>query len=256
MPDQQTVTVLTRVVVDAHDPGVLGARRSSSAPSTRRPRRARSRSSTAGRSSPTVRAGGVWSPRPSPGESCSSTRSSASSMPASSSSAPAAAGSPSSRIAAGHQRGVEAVIDKDLASALLAERPGASRRCPRHRRGRSLRGLRHARAAADRPRHAGGTASRTISPPARWDRRSRRCAASSSAPAARAAIGSLNEIDDLLSGRAGTQVLPDGPDLTIRRKEGPGCPSSLNVQSLSASSPRWERCARSSCTDPASSTRG
>ena len=29
----------------------------------------------------------------------------------------------------------------------------------------------------------------------------------------RAAIGSLDEIDDLLAGRGGTQVLPDGPEL-------------------------------------------
>jgi carbamate kinase len=29
----------------------------------------------------------------------------------------------------------------------------------------------------------------------------------------RGVIGSLAEIDDLLAGRAGTQVLPDGPEL-------------------------------------------
>ena len=30
---------------------------------------------------------------------------------------------------------------------------------------------------------------------------------------ARGVIGSLDRIDELLSGRAGTQVLPDGPEL-------------------------------------------
>ena len=83
----------------------------------------------------------------------------------------------------GHQRGVEAVIDKDLASALLAERSGRGHARAGHRRGRRLRRLRHPAAAADRPRHAGGTALPRISPPGRWAPRSRRCAASSSAQA-------------------------------------------------------------------------
>jgi carbamate kinase len=30
---------------------------------------------------------------------------------------------------------------------------------------------------------------------------------------ARAAIGSLDQVDELLCGRTGTQVLPDGPEL-------------------------------------------
>jgi carbamate kinase len=35
---------------------------------------------------------------------------------------------------------------------------------------------------------------------------------------ARAVIGSLNRIDELLSGRAGTQVSPDGPELQHRKE--------------------------------------
>ena len=159
-------------------------RRSSSARSTRRARHARSQSGTAGRSSATasdwrrvVASPAAPANRPAP------TRSSGSSTPAFSSSAPAAEASPSSRIPPADQRGVEAVIDKDLASALLAERPGRGDAGAGHRRGRSLRRVRHARAAADRARHAGGAAGARVRRQGRWVRRSRRCAASSSAPA-------------------------------------------------------------------------
>jgi carbamate kinase len=37
---------------------------------------------------------------------------------------------------------------------------------------------------------------------------------------ARAVIGSLDRIDEMLSGRAGTQVLPDGPELQYGKQEG------------------------------------
>jgi carbamate kinase len=38
----------------------------------------------------------------------------------------------------------------------------------------------------------------------------------------RGVIGSLDHIDALLGGRAGTQVVPDGPDLQYRtQEEGP-----------------------------------
>jgi carbamate kinase len=87
----------------------------------------------------------------------------------------------------GPLRGVEAVIDKDLAGALLAEELGAGLRRP-DRRPRRRRRVRHARRALARrghrrraPRPAGQHGQFT---PARWARRSRRCAGSSSAPAA------------------------------------------------------------------------
>ena len=51
--------------------------------------------------------------------------------------------------------GVEAVIDKDLASALLAIDLDADVLADRHRRRRRLRRLGHARAAADPPRRPG-----------------------------------------------------------------------------------------------------
>ena len=98
------------------------------------------------------RAGGAaWSPRRSRARSSSSARSAGSSTPAFSSSASAAAACRWSRPRRGHE-GVEAVIDKDLASALLASRPRRRRAGPRHRRRRRLPRLRHPRPAGDRAR--------------------------------------------------------------------------------------------------------
>ena len=78
-----------------------------------------------------------------------------------SSSAPAAAASrsctPTSRRRPGRQLvGVEAVIDKDLASALLARDLRRRRAADRHRRRRRLRGLGHAGAARDPSGDPGG----------------------------------------------------------------------------------------------------
>jgi carbamate kinase len=115
--------------------------------------------------------------------------------------------------ASGRQRGVEAVIDKDLASALLAGDLGVDmlvlatdvaavyedfgtanqrpivRATPEGLRGHSF---------------AEGSMGPKVEAVCRFVERT----------GARAAIGSLSEIDDLLSGRAGTQVFPDGPELS------------------------------------------
>ena len=80
--------------------------------------------------------------------------------------------------------GVECVIDKDRATALLAREIGATRLRLRHRRRRGLSRLGQARAARDplRPRPTPWTP--IPSPPARWARRSRRPRTSPAPPAA------------------------------------------------------------------------
>ena len=112
----------------------------------------------------------------------------------------------------GRQQGVEAVIDKDLASALLASDLGVDTLV----------------LATDVPGvydHYGTAAQRPIVQATPDGLRAHDFAAGSMGPkvqaacrfvertGARAAIGSLDEIDDLLAGRAGTQVLPDGPEM-------------------------------------------
>ena len=117
-----------------------------------------------------------------------------------------------------HQRGVEAVIDKDLASALLAsdlnvetlvlatdvdavyegygtatQRP-ITRATPAGLRGREF---------------AAGSMGPKVEAVCRFVERT----------GARAAIGSLDRIDDLLGGRAGTQVLPNGPEVSYGETE-------------------------------------
>ena len=67
--------------------------------------------------------------------------------------------------------GVEAVIDKDLASALLAADLHADALADRHRRRRGLRRLGHAGPARDPPGDAGGARRDASSPRARWGRR-------------------------------------------------------------------------------------
>jgi carbamate kinase len=112
----------------------------------------------------------------------------------------------------GHHRGVEAVIDKDLASALLAI---------------DLRVDTLVLATDVEAVYSdyGTPAERPIARATPWGLRSREFAAGSMGPkveavcrfvestGARAVIGSLHRIDELLTGRAGTQVLADGPEL-------------------------------------------
>jgi carbamate kinase len=122
---------------------------------------------------------------------------------------------------AGRHRGVEAVIDKDLASALLAGDLGAATLV----------------LATDVPAVYDGygtPAQRRIARATPSGLRSRAFAAGSMGPkveavcrfvertGGRGVIGSLDHVDELLSGRAGTQVLPDGPDLEYgTQEEGP-----------------------------------
>ena len=109
----------------------------------------------------------------------------------------------------GHQRGVEAVIDKDLASALLAsdlevdtlvlatdvdavyEQFGSPRQRP----------ISHATPTAlRRLEFAAGSMGPKVEAVCRFVERT----------GGRGVIGSLDHIDELFSGSAGTQVLPDG----------------------------------------------
>jgi carbamate kinase len=112
----------------------------------------------------------------------------------------------------GHHRGVEAVIDKDFASALLAS---------------DLRvdTLVLATDVAAVYIDYGSPAERPIARATPAGLRSHEFAPGSMGPkveavcrfvehtGARAVIGSLDRIDELLGGRAGTQVLPDGPEI-------------------------------------------
>jgi carbamate kinase len=112
----------------------------------------------------------------------------------------------------GKQRGVEAVVDKDLASALIAADLGAAT-------------LVLATDVAAVYEDYGSARPRRITRATPPGLRARRFAAGSMGPKVEAAcrfvertggrgvIGSLEEIDQLLSGRAGTQVLPAGPEL-------------------------------------------
>jgi carbamate kinase len=211
IPDQETVTVLTRVVVDARDPAF-------SAPSkfigpVYSESRARSLAEQHGWS--VRRDGETWRrvvPSPEPQRIvqlgaverlidagflviCTG-----------------GGGIPVIEDEQGRQRGVEAVIDKDRASSLLAgdlradtlvlatdvaavyEDYGTPTQRPIVRA--TPNGLR----AHD---FAAGSMGPKVEAVCRFVERT----------GARAAIGSLEDIDDLLGGRAGTQVLPDGPEL-------------------------------------------
>lgn len=110
----------------------------------------------------------------------------------------------------GHQVGVEAVVDKDLASALLAidlrvdtlalatdvEAVYSDYGTP------AQRPIARATPAGLRAQEfAPGSMGPKVEAACRFVERT----------GARAVIGSLDQIDELLSGRAGTQVLPDGP---------------------------------------------
>jgi carbamate kinase len=119
----------------------------------------------------------------------------------------------------GHLHGVEAVIDKDHASALLAVDLGVNT-------------LVLATDVDAVYSDYGTPAQRPIARATPPGLRSREFAQGSMGPkveavcrfvdrtGARGVIGSLDQIDELLSGRAGTQVLADGPELQYREKEG------------------------------------
>jgi carbamate kinase len=118
----------------------------------------------------------------------------------------------------GRQRGVEAVIDKDLASALLAsdlrvdtlvlatdvdavyDGYGTPEQQP----------IGHATPTSLRTREfAAGSMGPKVAAVCRFVERT----------GGRGVIGSLEQIDELFSGRAGTQVLPDGTELSYRERQ-------------------------------------
>jgi carbamate kinase len=118
----------------------------------------------------------------------------------------------------GHHRGVEAVVDKDLASALLAidlradtlvlatdvEAVYGDYGTP------AQRPIAHATPAGLRSHEfAAGSMGPKVEAACRFVERT----------GARAVIGSLDQIDELLSGRAGTQVLADGPELQYGERQ-------------------------------------
>ena len=111
----------------------------------------------------------------------------------------------------GQWRGVEAVIDKDFASSLLAV--GAARRDVRrpHRRRESGDRLREAGAAHRRPPHrrrgADATSPRASSPPARWARRSKPRSSSSTRGGKQVLITDVEHLRDALAGRDGTLIV-------------------------------------------------
>lgn len=118
----------------------------------------------------------------------------------------------------GHQRGVQAVIDKDLASALLASDLGVDM-------------LVLATDVAAVYDDYGTPQQRPIAHATPATLRSHQFAVGSMGPKVEAAcrfvertggrgvIGSLETIDELVSGRSGTQVLPDGSELTYEERK-------------------------------------
>ena len=114
-----------------------------------------------------------------------------------------AAASRSIRDEAGKLQGVEAVVDKDLTAAVLAEALEADALllltdvpCGRAR-------LRNADAEPITRATPAGAAARALRRPGRWAPRSRRCADSSRSPAIMAAIGALQDAAAILAGTAG-----------------------------------------------------
>ena len=106
--------------------------------------------------------------------------------------------------------GVEAVIDKDLASSLLARELGADLFVMATDVDGVYRDWGTADPGAHRPEHAGRARRDGLRRPARWDRRSRPRPSSSKATGKRAAIGSLDDIDALVDGSGGTTGRRDG----------------------------------------------
>lgn len=120
----------------------------------------------------------------------------------------------------GHQRGVEAVIDKDLASALLASDLGVD----------TLVLATDVEAVYN---DYGTPEQRPVAYATPTSLRSHEFAAGSMGPkveavcrfvertGGRGVIGSLERIDELFNGRSGTQVLPDGTDFTYEERKAP-----------------------------------
>ena len=155
--ERPLATLLTMIEVDGDDPAFGDPTKPIGPVYDRGRGRPRSRPRRAGRSSRTATASGASSPRPLPKRIFEIEPISALLEQGASSSAPAAAASrrmyTDEPVPAGRRLvGVEAVIDKDLASALLAIDLDADVLADRHRRRRRLRRLGHAGAAADPPR--------------------------------------------------------------------------------------------------------
>ena len=214
---QETVTVLTRVIVDAHDPAFatpskfIGPVYSES-----------EASSLASRYGWTVKPDGdAWRrvvPSPEPGR---IVELSAIECLVDAGFLVVCAGGggiPVVEGSGGEQRGVEAVIDKDLASALLAIELGVG----------TLVLATDVAAVYD---SYGTKQQRAIARATPTGLRSRQFAAGSMGPkveavcrfvertGGRGVIGRLEEIDALFSGEAGTQVLPDGVDITYGERK-------------------------------------
>ena len=218
IPDQQTVTVLTRVVVDEHDPAFDAPSKFIGPVYSQNEAR-----SIAERHGWTVKRDGrswrrvVASPQP---QRIVQLRAIESLVDAGFLVVCAGGGGiPVVEDGSGREHGVEAVIDKDLASSLLASELGVDALVlatdvaavyddydtP------AERPIVRATPAGVRTHDfASGSMGPKVEAVCRFVERT----------GARAAIGSLDEIDDLLGGRAGTQVLPDGPALEYGERKG------------------------------------
>lgn len=118
----------------------------------------------------------------------------------------------------GHQQGVEAVIDKDLASALLASDLQADTlvlatdvdALYENYGSRGQRPIAHATPTILREHEfAAGSMGPKVEAVCRFVERT----------GGRGVIGSLDQIDGLFSGKAGTQVLPDGSVITYGERD-------------------------------------
>ena len=218
--EKRLASLLTLIEVDADDPAFADPTKPIGPIYTEADADAARGARRAGRSSPTATASAASSPRRCRSGSSGSSRSSGCSstdcvvicaggggIPVMYTDEPAPAGR---RLV-----GVEAVIDKDLASALLASDLRADALADRDRRRRRLRRLGHAGAAGDPPRDA-----RRRSPATEF-------AAGSMGPKVRAAcsfveqtgglaaIGSIADTPALLRGEAGTTVTLDAAGLEL-----------------------------------------
>ena len=110
--------------------------------------------------------------------------------------------------------GVEAVIDKDLCSELLARELDADLLRHGDRRRGGVRRLGYAGSEGHPQGQSGGHPRSTSSRPARWGRRSTLPAASPKATGHTAAIGALADIEAIVRGEKGTIIGKDFEGLT------------------------------------------